>query len=98
MEDFDINDVPKALDDDFLDFDLVSRLERASVSDVYLNETSQLNLRLEDFNKIKKSNSKLISNSNESAQTAAKITKNIFDNTNSKLNMEIFNSINIGKD
>ncbi|CAF0912859.1 unnamed protein product [Brachionus calyciflorus] len=82
-------------DDDYLSDEFLNGFDKATVSDVYLNETENLNQKLENFNKIKTSNLKLISASTESAKTAAKITQNIFDNTNSKLNMDIFNSINI---
>ena len=37
-----------------------------------------------------------LNNTSEPINTAMKITKNIFDSTNSKLSMEIFDKINIG--
>ncbi|RMZ92876.1 hypothetical protein BpHYR1_035299 [Brachionus plicatilis] len=79
----------KFMDDQFLEFD------KASASDVYLNEVEDANTQIQSFNKMKTSNLKLISNSKESSEKATKIAQGIFENTNPKLNMDIFNSINI---
>lgn len=83
---------------DEIDFmiDQFSQFDKASVSDIYSNEIADANSKIESYNQIKTSNLKLIANSKESNEKAAKIAKDIFENTNSNLNMDIFNSINIG--
>lgn len=85
-----VNDFDDLMSDTFTPFD------KASISDIYLNEKADTNFKIESYNQIKTSSLKLISNSKESNEKAAKIAQDIFQNTNSKLNMDIFNSINIG--
>jgi hypothetical protein len=73
-----------------------------SVSDVYLNgENSSISknddilLTLESMDgRVKRS--KNMNNLDDSVKSAAKITKNMFDTTNTKLSMQIFETFNIG--
>jgi hypothetical protein len=74
-----------------------------SVNDVYLDNEGQMNrqgsnimLKLESMDgRVKKS--KNMANLDDSVKSAAKITKSMFDSTNIKLSMDIFETFNIGK-
>lgn len=79
------------------DFDRLESFEsdNASLSDIYLNNldnATNINMKLKSLTRMNKANA----NANSSMESAEKITKNIFDSTNTKLSMDIFNSINMG--
>ena len=79
------------------DFDRLESFEsdNASLSDIYLNNldnATNINMKLKSLTRMNKTNA----NANSSMESAEKITKNIFESTNTKLSMDIFNSINMG--
>ena len=83
--------------------DIVSngQLDAVSVSEVCINNngsnSNNLILKLESMGRMKKpAKSCSKSNLSDSVKSATKITKNIFESTNSKLSMDIFNTLNIG--
>ncbi len=89
-------------DDDVRTGYLVRNLDILSVNDVYLggeksNNKDDIMFKLESMSGGRVRRSKNSNNLDHSVKSAAKITKNIFDATKTKLSMDIFETFNIGK-
>lgn len=75
-----------------------SMMDIRSVQDIYVNDDEDEDSPRyhSDLNQFKSLTAKMNENKLERASSAQKITKDIFDSTSSKLNMDIFNKINFG--